>query len=301
MGSFVIDLMGRAPHLPEPGETVKGSTFRIGPGGKGSNQAIAAKRAGAEIDIITKVGKDAFGETAINNFKQEGFNTDYIFVDNSNQTGAALILVDNTTGENAILVTLGACSNITNEDLGKTKQMIKEADIFVTQLETNVNAIEQCVKWAHESGVQIVLNPAPIQEISNTILEMIDILTPNEVEASILTGVDINSVEDAKRAAVILQNKGVKNVVITMGSKGALVREGDMEEIIESYKVDVMDTTGAGDAFNGGLVTALSEEKSIIQAAKFANALAALSVTRIGTAPAMPYRDEIDKFIETNI
>lgn len=301
MGSFVVDLMGRAPNLPEHGETVKGSTFKMGPGGKGSNQAVAAKRAGADIDIITKVGNDAFGEIAINNFRQEGFNTEYIFIDTTNQTGAALILVDDITGENAILVTLGACNNITSVDINKVKHMIKEAGIFVTQLETNVDAIEQCIKWAHESGVQVILNPAPIQKISNSILAMVDIITPNEVEASILTGVAINSVEDAKKAAVILQNKGVKNVVITLGSKGALIREGDREEIIESYRVNAVDTTGAGDAFNGGLVTALSEGKTIIQAAKFANALAALSVTRIGTSPAMPYREEIDRFIETNI
>lgn len=300
MGSFVVDLMGRAPHLPQPGETVKGSTFKMGPGGKGSNQAIAAKRAGANIDIISKVGDDVFGEIAINNFRQEGFNTGYIFKDISNQTGAALILVDDVTGENSILVTLGACSNITRDDLEKAKHIIQEADIFVTQLETNISAIEQCIKWAHEYGVQVVLNPAPIQDIDNTILTMVDIITPNEVEASELTGIDVNSVEDARKAADILQNKGVKNVVITLGSKGVLVREGNREEMIESFKVNTVDTTGAGDAFNGGLVTALSEEKTIIQAAKFANALAALSVTKIGTAPAMPFREEIDEFIKEN-
>lgn len=301
MGSFVVDLMGRAPHLPEPGETVKGSTFKMGPGGKGSNQAIAAKRAGANIDIISKVGNDVFGEIALNNFRQEGFNTEYVFIDSSNQTGAALILVDDVTGENSILVTLGACSNITSDDLEKVKHIIIEADIFVTQLETNISAIEQCIKWAHECGVQVVLNPAPIQEIDNAILAMVDIITPNEVEASKLTGIDIVSVEDARKAAAILQNKEVKNVVITLGSKGALVREGNREEIIEAYKVNTVDTTGAGDAFNGGLVTALSEDKTIIEAAKFANALAALAVTKIGTAPAMPFREEIDRFMKTNV
>ncbi|KUO73983.1 MAG: ribokinase [Clostridia bacterium BRH_c25] len=301
MGSFVVDLMGRAPHLPEPGETVKGSAFKMGPGGKGSNQAVAAKRAGANVDIISKVGNDVFGELAINNFRQEGFNTEYIFIDTFNQTGTALILVDDTTGENAILVTLGACSNITSDDLDKAKHMIKEADIFVAQLETNISAIEQCIKWAHESGVQVVLNPAPIQEIDNIILAMVDIITPNEVEASKLTGIDINSIEDARKAATLLQDKGAKNVVITLGAKGALVREGEREEIIEPYKVNAIDTTGAGDAFNGGLVTALSENKTIIEAAKFANALAALSVTKIGTAPAMPFREEIERLMNTNI
>jgi ribokinase len=298
MGSFVVDLMGRAPHLPQPGETVKGTTFKMGPGGKGSNQAVAAKRAKANVELITKVGKDEFGSIAINNFKAEGFNTDYVFEDENIETGAALILVDDVTSENEILVTLGACGNITQDDLISVKDIIKSADIFVTQLETNVDAIKTCIKWAHENNVKVILNPAPIQEISDEVLGMVDIITPNEVEASILTGINIETEIDARNAAIKLQEKGIENVVITLGSKGAYVRSGEVEEIINPYKVNVIDTTGAGDAFNGGFVTALSEGKSIFESARFGNALAALSVTKIGTAPAMPYREEIDTFME---
>lgn len=298
MGSFVVDLMGRAPHLPSPGETVKGLTFKMGPGGKGSNQAVAAKRAEANVDLITKVGKDEFGNIAISNFKKEGFNTDYIFEDENVETGAALILVDDSTSENEILVTLGACGNISTEDLKGVKDIITSADIFVTQLETNIEAIKTCVTWAHENDVKVVLNPAPIQEISDNVLSMVDIITPNEVEASILTGINIETENDAREAAIKLQQKGIETVVITLGSKGSYVRSGENEEMIDSYKVDAVDTTGAGDAFNGGFVTALSEGKSIFEAAKFGNALAALSVTKIGTAPAMPYRKDIDLFVE---
>lgn len=300
MGSFVVDLMSRTPHLPVKGETVKGSTFKLGPGGKGSNQGVAAQRAGADVTMMTKLGKDDFAEIALKSFINEGMDTKFIFQDEKYPTGAALIMVDEKTSENEIVVVLGACSNITDKDIKMAKGSIENSKVFLTQLETNVDAVEKAVDIAYKKGVTVVLNPAPVQEISDELYKKIDVLTPNEVEASILSGVNIETIEDAKKAANVLMKKGVKNVLITLGSKGVLVVTSQKEEFIQSYKVNVVDTTGAGDAYNGAFATALSEGKDIFEAAHFANAAAAISVTRIGTAPAMAYRNEIEEFISNN-
>lgn len=295
-GSFVVDLMGRAPHLPRPGETVKGTTFKIGPGGKGSNQGVAAKRAGADVTMITKIGDDEFSNIAIKSFVSEGMDTQFVLRDSEEPTGAALIMVDESTSENEILVTLGACNNITSDDIDKAKETIESSCIFLTQLETNMEAIERAINIAHKGDVNVVLNPAPVQPITEDLLKKVYIITPNEVEASILSGVEVNTVDDAKKAASILMEMGVENVITTLGRKGALVVTPDETIFLEGIKVNAIDTTGAGDAFNGALITALSEGKDIFEAAKFANIAAALSVTKIGTAPAMPYRNEIDEY-----
>ncbi|HAZ37127.1 MAG TPA: ribokinase, partial [Clostridiaceae bacterium] len=285
---------------PVKGETVKGSTFKLGPGGKGSNQGVAAQRAGADVTMITKLGKDDFAEIALKSFKNEGMDTKFVFQDEKYSTGAALIMVDEKTSENEIVVVPGACSNITDKDIKMAKESIENSKVFLTQLETNVDAVEKAVDIAYKNGVTVVLNPAPVQEISDELYKKIDVLTPNEVEASILSGVNVETIEDAKKAANVLMKKGVKNVLITLGSKGVLVVTSQKEEFIQSYKVNVVDTTGAGDAYNGAFATALSEGKDIFEAAHFANAAAAISVTRIGTAPAMAYRNEIEKFISNN-
>lgn len=298
MGSFVVDLMARAPHLPVKGETVKGTTFKMGPGGKGSNQGVAAKRAGADVTMITKLGKDDFADIALKSFKNEGMDTNLIFQDENEPTGAALIMVDENTSENEIVVTLGACNHITDEDIEKAKESIKNSNVFLTQLETNVDAVEKAVDIAYKSGVKVILNPAPVQPISDELLKKVYILSPNEVEASILSGVKVDSVETAEKAAKVLMSRGCENVIVTLGNKGALVVTKEKTEFIKALKVDTVDTTGAGDAYNGGLATALAEGKDIFEAAKFANAVGALSVTKIGTAPAMPYRKEIEEFIK---
>lgn len=301
MGSFVVDLMGRASHLPVKGETVKGSMFRLGPGGKGSNQGVAARRAGAKVTMITKIGKDEFGAIALKNFENEGMDTALVFQDEKYSTGAALILVDENTSENEILVTLGACDHITESEIEDARKSIEGAGIFLTQLETNVDAIERAIDIAYQKNVKVILNPAPIQSISNDLLSKVYILTPNEVEASILSGIEIKDVDDARKASKILMDKGAQNVIITLGSKGAIVATPNEERLIPCLKVDVVDTTGAGDAYNGGLVTALAEGLDIFEAAAFANVVGALSVTKLGTAPAMPYRNEIDNFIKENL
>jgi len=301
MGSFIVDLMARASHLPAAGETVKGSVFKIGPGGKGSNQGVAAHRLGAEVTMITKVGDDFFGhEVALRSFQDEGMETAYVFKDEKLSTGAALIMVDQNTSENKIVVTLGACDNILVEEIETARTAIENSAVFLTQLETNMEAIEKAVYIASQKNVMIILNPAPAREVPAEILRKVDILTPNETEACILSGIKIDSIEDAGRAARVLMEKGVGSVIITLGSKGALVVAEGKERFIAGHKVDVVDTTGAGDAYNGGLATALAEGMDIFASAEFANAVAALSVTKIGTAPAMPYREELEAFIKNN-
>ncbi|MEI6132082.1 MAG: ribokinase [Bacillota bacterium] len=295
LGSFVVDLMGRAPHLPVPGESVRGSMFKMGPGGKGSNQCVAAKRSGGDVVMITKVGDDDFGRVGLSNFKNEGIDSKYIYVNPESTTATALILVDEVTGQNQILVNLGACETLQKAEIESASEEIKAASIFLTQLETNIESIEMAIDIAFNSGVKIVLNPAPIQPIPDHILKKVYILTPNEVEASILTGIDIVTTEDARAAAHILLNKGVSNVIITLGSKGSLVVTPESERVIPCLNVKALDTTGAGDAYNGGLVTALAEGKDIMKAAEFANIVASLSVTKLGTALSMPYRKEIDE------
>jgi len=296
-GSFVVDLASRADHLPTPAETVIGTSFALGPGGKGSNQGVAAHRAGADVTMITKVGDDVFGKVALDFYKGEGMNTDYVFVDSEIETGTALIMVDEVSGQNQILVVPGACMAITDEDVEKVRPVIAASDIVLLQLEVNLDANWKVVDIARENGVKVVLNTAPAQPVSDEVLAKVDIVTPNEVEASVLTGVEVVTMDDAKRAADVFAQKGVGEVIITMGEQGAYVRSGSKDKIIPRHNVKAVDTTGAGDAFNGGLITALAEGKDLFEAAEFANVVGALSVTKVGTAPAMPTREEIDAFL----
>ena len=296
-GSFVVDLTSWAKHLPVPGETVKGSVFKMGPGGKGSNQGVAASRAGADVTLVTKVGNDVFGKIALDFYQNEHMTTDFVFLDAEKETGTALIMVDETVGQNQILVVSGACDNITPAEVQRTHPLIDEADIVLLQLEVNMDAIEQVIDYAHAKGKQIVLNTAPARKLPEALLKKLDIVTPNEIEAGILTDTKVETAEDAEKAAKILMNSGVKNVVVTMGKHGVFVMTPDRKEMIPSMPVKAIDTTGAGDAFNGGFVTALAEGKDIFEAARFGNAVGALSVTKIGTAPAMPHRSDIDRFL----
>ena len=296
-GSFVADLMSRASHLPVPGETVKGSVFRLGAGGKGFNQAVAAIKAGGNVLFSTKLGEDSFAQLALDTLNTLGTDTQYVFTTGEHETGSALIMVDENTSQNQILVVAGACEHITAEDIDKLVPAIKDSAFLLTQLETSIEAEETVIRIAHENGVKVILNPAPVQAVNDEIYQMLYMITPNEVEASILSGVEITDDLSAERAAAFFMDKGVENVIVTLGSKGAYVKTADFSSIIPCYKVSVVDTTGAGDAFNGGLVTALSEGMGIIDAVKFANAVAALSVTKIGTSNTMPSRMEIDAFL----
>ena len=298
-GSLNFDITGRADVTPKPAETLMGTSYVLGPGGKGSNQAVAAHRAGADVTMITKIGNDLFGEFAQDFYKKEGLSSDYLIVDETKQTGIAIIMVSEQTGQNQILVISSACLGFTDEDLNNAKPALESCDILLMQHEVNLDANWKAVDIAKKAGVKVVLNPAPAQPVPDDVLSKIDIITPNEVEAGVLTGVEVKTPGDAAEAAKVFQSKGVKSVVITLGEQGAYVRSGDKEVVLARLDVDAVDTTGAGDAFNGGLVTALAEGKDIFESARFANVVGALSVTKKGASLAMPTREEIEEFIKS--
>lgn len=296
-GSFVVDLMARTPHLPVPAETVKGSFFKQGAGGKGFNQGVAAHKAGADVAMVTKLGRDSMANVALDAMTEIGMPKDYLFYNDEVATGIALILVDENTSQNEIVIVPGACSTITDEDIASVAERIKASEYVLLQLEVNQDANEKVAKLAKENGVKVIVNTAPYQPICDDFLAGSYLVTPNEVEAEELTGIAVADLESANKAAEVFFSKGVENVLITLGSRGVYVSDGKRAEIIPAFRVKAVDTTGAGDAFNGGLLAALAEGKDLWEAAKFANALAALSVQRIGTTPAMPTRDEIDAFL----
>lgn len=297
-GSFVVDLMGRTPHLPVPGETVKGSMFKMGPGGKGFNQGVAAHKAGADVTMVTKLGKDSFANVALGAMKELNMKQEHVLFTDKAETGCALILVDENTSQNEIVVLLGACNTITDEEVDSLTDVLKDSEYLLTQLETNVSAVDRVIDIAYKNNVKVILNTAPVQRIQDEILKKVFLITPNEVEAEILTGVPVDSKEHADQAADWFFEKGVENVLITLGGRGVYIATKEKREIIPAYHVEAIDTTGAGDAFNGGLVAALAEGKDLWEAAAFANALAAVAVQRLGTTPAMPTREEIDQFIK---
>lgn len=299
-GSFVVDLMARSPHLPVPGETVKGSVFKMGPGGKGFNQCVAAHKAGSDVVMITKLGKDSFADVALNTMDELGMTKESLFYSDDVETGIALILVDENTSQNEIIIVPGACNTITPEEVAKIENVIKESEYVLLQLEVNQDANELVADMANRYGCKVIVNTAPYAKISDEFLSKAYMVTPNEVEAEELTGVHVDGLESAHEAAEYFYKKGVQKVIITLGSRGVFVSSDGREEIVPAFKVDAVDTTGAGDAFNGGLLAALSEGKDIWEAVRFANGLAALSVQKMGTTPSMPKLEEIKKFLETH-
>lgn len=296
-GSFVVDLTARTNKLPLPGQTLIGTSFKMGPGGKGSNQAVAAYRAGADVTLVTKIGDDVFGKVAMDFYKKEKIKTDYVLKDHEKETGIALITVDDVTAQNEIVVVPGACGHITMDDIEKCRSLIENASIVLLQHEINEDAQRKVIEISHNAGARIVLNPAPAKEIPADLITYIDTITPNETEAEALTGIHVVTYEDARKAAEVFFEKGVKNVVITMGALGAFASDGKKSELIPRLSVYAVDTTGAGDAFNGSFVTALSEGRNLFDALRYGNAAGALSVKNLGTAPAMPYRSEIDRMV----
>lgn len=296
-GSFNVDLMGRAPHLPVPGETVKGGLFRQGPGGKGFNQAVAAHKAGADIAVIAKLGRDPLAQIALQTMDELSVPKEHLLFDETQPTGTALIMVDDRTAENMIMIEPGANDTISDADLAGVADAIKSSAYLLLQLEINQDANEKAAALAKKNGVRVIINTAPYQPISDSFLNGTYLVTPNEVEAEELTGIAIKDLASADRAAAVFFSKGVQNVIITLGSRGVYLNDGKSSQIVPAYRVDAIDTTGAGDAFNGGLIAALAEGKSLPQAVGFANALAALSVQRLGTTTSMPTREEIDRFL----
>ena len=297
LGVFVADTAYRASRQPKIGETIIGNEFSLGPGGKGSNQAVAAALAGGNVHFISRLGKDDFANMALSLWEKSGI-TPHVTQYSDSYTGAAYIFVEDETGNNAIIVSPGAAANINDEDITANKELIQGSRVFMTQLEQSLNAAGTALSFAKGGGAITILNPAPAQPLGEDILKLCDFVTPNEIEAEQITGIPVKSINDAEIAAGKLLEKGANAAVITLGEQGALFKDKNQVIHQPSYEVGpVVETTGAGDAFNGGLAVALAEEMPIDKALRFACATASISVTRQGTAPSMPDRHEIETLL----
>ena len=304
LGSFVADVAFRMSRLPAWGETLMGETFALGPGGKGSNQAVAAARAlagsGVKVQLLSRVGDDAFGTLARDTWKAAGIDASLVTTCTT-ATGAAAILIDAVKGENAIIVVPGACFTLTPAEVDAAAAEIGAASVFLTQLELPLDTVERGLQIARDAGVPTILNPAPAPAtpLPASLIALADYLTPNETEAALLTGMPVETVEQAKLAAAALLASGARNVILTLGARGALVAtsDGSMTLVPACDAGPVLETTGAGDAFCGGFATALAEGQPLLDAVRFGCATAGISVTRAGTAPSMPHRHEIDSLL----
>ncbi len=293
VGSMNTDMVVNSERIPLPGETVLGGKFMMNSGGKGANQAVAAARLGGNVYFIARSGNDIFGKRAVDLYKEDDINTDYIVTDPELPSGVALILVD-AKGENSISVASGANGALSPKDIDAAAGLIAECKIVLMQLETPIETIEYTARMAHRLGKTVILNPAPARELSDSLLENVDILIPNETEAALLSGVEVKDEEDARVAADALSRRGVATVIITLGSKGALVKDGDSYALVPSRKVKAVDTTAAGDTFCGALAVALSEGRSIVEAVGFATRCASITVTRPGAQMSLPRRCEVE-------
>lgn len=295
VGSSNTDMVIKAAHLPRPGETILGGTFFMNPGGKGANQAVAIARLGGPVTFICKTGSDIFGHQSQQLFEEEGINTSYVFSDSENPSGVALITVDEKA-ENCIVVASGANANLLPSDLAKAEEAIEQADLVLMQLEVPMQTVRFVADIAWQKGKKVILNPAPAHPLPADLLRHLYLITPNETEAEMITGVKITDEASAGEAARVLAGMGVQHVIITLGSKGALIYSDGKAEMVPALKVDAVDTTAAGDVFNGALTVALSEGRSLKEAARFACKASAISVTRVGAQSSAPYRNEVDIF-----
>jgi ribokinase len=291
IGSSNTDMVIRADRLPLPGETVLGGTFFMNPGGKGANQAVAAARLDGNVIFICKIGDDIFARKALEVFEEEGIQTKFIIIDRDHPSGVALITV-NAEGENCIVVAPGTNGLLTPNDLNQAAPAISRAGIILMQLEIPLETVDYIASTVNKK-IRVVLNPAPARELPDSLLKNISIITPNEIEAGKLTGINIVDKRTAESAAMILQNKGIKTVIITLGSEGAMLLDEDEFMHVPGYPVKAVDTTAAGDVFNGALVVGLSEGMNMKEAVEFACRAAAISVTRLGAQSSAPFKDEL--------
>jgi ribokinase len=298
IGSSNTDMVIQSEKLPAPGETIIGGTFFMNPGGKGANQAVSAARLGGIVTFVTKVGNDLFGNEARANFIKEGINTDYILIDKESPSGVALINVD-ASGENCIVVAPGSNSNLNNEDIAPDLFKRSASDIFLIQLEIPLSTVSNVVRRAALNGNRVILNPAPARPLNDDMLNNLYLITPNETEASMLTGIKITDESSAYASARRLEDKGIKNIIITLGSAGAFVSTGSFSGMIPGVKVRAVDTTAAGDIFNGALAVAIAEGRDITDAVIFANKAASISVTRQGAQASAPFRNEVEQNLFT--
>ncbi|WP_187428908.1 Ribokinase [Roseobacter fucihabitans] len=294
LGVFVADTAYRADRMPRMGETIMGNSFSLGPGGKGSNQAVACARIGAQTHMISKLGQDDFAKLALDTWAEAGVVAHVDQVSES-YTGAAYIFIEESTGDNAIIIAPGAAALIRVADIEAKADLIAGSDVFVTQLEQPMDAALRALQIARQGGVTTILNPAPAAALPDGMLALCDYVTPNETECEALTGIAVESEADARRAAQALCDLGVKTPIITMGERGAYLHGHGLVPAVRAGAV--VETTGAGDAFNGGFAAVLSEGKSALEAVRIGCATAGISVTRAGTAPAMPSRAEVEALL----
>ena len=296
IGSSNTDMVIKADRLPAPGETILGGSFIMNAGGKGANQAVAAKRLGADVSFVCRLGTDVFGDKAVNGYAEEGIDVSCVCRDPEKSSGIALITVD-SHAENCIVVASGANGSLSKDDIDMALPAIKDADCVLLQLETPVETVGYAVRKAKESGTKVILNPAPAPKegLPESVFENLDLIIPNATEAEMLTGVHITDYESAGRAAKALAEKGAGQVIITLGVKGSLVLDHGTECVVPSRKAEAIDTTAAGDTFCGAVAVALSEGRSLKEAAEFGAGASAITVTRMGAQSAIPFRNEIPK------
>jgi ribokinase len=292
-----MDLMVKSPRIPAIGETILGGDFIMTPGGKGANQAMAAAKLGAEVYFIARLGDDIFARQSLDNFKKENINTKYVIRTKQAPSGVALITVDDA-GNNVIVVAPGANQKLSPDDIKKAESDIASSGALVAQLEIPLETVEFAARLAKKNGILFILDPAPAQTLSPELLKMIDVLTPNETEACILTDIEVTDEESARAAAKKLLEYGVKAVILTLGSKGFLLADNDKMKFAPALKVDSVDTTAAGDAFTASLSVGLAKGKTLYDSAVYANYVAALSVTKIGAQSSMPTSEEVENFIK---
>jgi ribokinase len=294
VGSSNTDMVVKSHKLPMPGETVMGGNFLMNPGGKGANQALSASRLGGKVNFICKVGNDLFGKQALQQFKREKIGTDFIATDTLLPSGVALINVDND-GENCISVAPGANSSLKPSEVILAFEDLTPSDILLIQLEIPLDTVIFSIKTAFEKNVKVILNPAPAQYLPDDVLQCLYLITPNETEAELLTGIRVVNDETAEQASAVLVAKGCRNVIITLGSKGAFLYTENIRKVIPAPAVTAVDTTAAGDCFNGALAVGLSEGMALDEAVSFACKVAAISVTRMGAQSSIPLRKEVDQ------
>jgi len=299
IGSSNVDMIIKSSRLPKPGETVGDGVFAKGNGGKGANQAVAAARAGGNVVFISCLGNDDFAPVMLSNFKKDQIDTQFVFIEEKTATGIALILVDDN-GQNCISVAPGANYMLSPEHIKKTETVIKEAEIILLQLEIPIESVLFAIELAHKHKKKVLVNPAPAQRIDLEHMAMIHSLILNESEAEFLTGLPVETDYQIREAAKTLLEKGPQNIVITLGANGAFVKNSDRDEFLPGFKVEVVDTTAAGDIYCGNMAVALVEGKSIFEAAKFASAASAISVTRLGAQPSAPELTETFDFIKNH-
>ena len=296
VGSSNMDLVVKSPRLPAKGETILGGDFIMTPGGKGANQAVAAARLGADVYFLAKLGDDIFGRQSLSNFQKAGIHTEYVYQAKDAPSGVALITVDDA-GDNMIVVAPGANLKLSPDDVMKAQSTIASSGVVAAQLEVPLETVECAARLANDAGVPFILDPAPARKLSARLLQMVDVLKPNETEAGILTGIKVTDEKSALAAAKDLLKRGVEAVILTMGAKGYLLATKEAVEFAASVKVNAVDATAAGDAFTGSLGVGLARGKTLREAALFANHVAALSVTKMGAQSSMPDAEQVENFI----